>query len=213
MCGGVNNITILHIFTTNDAIMKTFKLIVLTAVCFALIITLPACEKQPDREQPDFYTKDNIPGTGAQIAPVASPSTGTASLSISYDRKAKLLNYIITWTGLSDSVIAVRVSGPSPAGYSALRLPFVVAAGDSSSINTTPYIVLQQNTGTASRALAPASGSFTGALTVDGYKVTEENLLNQFYYVTLHTKTILPIPGAGRFLYRWFGEVRAQIAF
>jgi len=193
--------------------MKLFKLTASACLCFTLFMGLSSCEKDEEKDKVNLYVKTDIPGSGAQIAPTPSPSAGTAKLSVDYDKRTRILNYAITWSGLTDSVIAIRINGPAPVGYSAFRTPFNVAAGDSSSFNTTPYIVLQQATGSSPRAMAGASGSYTGTLTVDDLKVKEQDLLNQYYYVTLHTKTILPVPGAARFLFRWFGEVRAQIVF
>ena len=193
--------------------MKLFKLTVLASLCFALFLGFSSCEKEAEKKKVNYYTKTEIPGTGAQIAPTPSPSPGTARLSVNYDKRTKTLNYTVTWSGLTDSVIAIRVNGPAPIGYSALRTPFTVAAGDSTSFNTTPYIVLQQTTGTSPRPLAPSSGSFTGSMLIDGVRAKEQDLLNQYYYVTLHTKTTLPVPGASRFFFRWFGEVRAQVVF
>ena len=193
--------------------MKLFKLTALASLCFALFVGLSSCEKEAEKKKVNFYTKTDIPGTGAQIAPTPSPSAGLAKLSVDYDKRTKILNYTISWSGLSDSVIAIRINGPAPRGYSALATPFNVAAGDSTSFFTTPYIVIQQTTGTPPRPLAPSTGSFTGTLLIDGVRAKEQDLLNQYYYVTLHTKTTLPVPGASRFFYRWFGEVRAQVVF
>ncbi|PZR25017.1 MAG: hypothetical protein DI535_19855 [Citrobacter freundii] len=193
--------------------MKLFRQTALGALTIALFMNLTSCEKEEDRQKVNVYAKTDIPGTGAQIAPTPSPSTGTAKLSVNYDKRTKILNYSITWTGLSDSVIAVRLNGPAPVGYSALNRSFSVAPSDSSNFNTTPYTVLQQTTGTSPKAMAPANGSFTGSVLIDDVFLKEENLLNQYYYITLHTKTILPVPGASRFFFRWFGEVRAQVVF
>lgn len=193
--------------------MKLFKLTVLASLCFALFLGLSSCEKEAEKKKVNYYTKTDIPGTGAQIAPTPSSSAGTAKLSVNYDKRTKMLNYTVTWSGLTDSVIAVRINGPAPVGYSAIKSPFTVAAADSTSFNTTPYIVIQQTTGVSPRPMAPSSGSFTGSLLIDGVRAKEQDLLNQYYYVTLHTKTTLPVAGASRFFFRWFGEVRAQIVF
>jgi hypothetical protein len=193
--------------------MKLLRLTTLGFLSLALAMGLFSCEKEAERQKVNVYTKSDIAGTGAQIAPTPSPSTGVAKLSVHYDKRTKLLNYTISWSGLSDSVIAVRLNGPAPVGYSALKIPFTVATADSASFGTTPYIVLQQATGTAPRALLPSTGSYTGSYYLDEVTGKEVNLLNQYYYVTLHTKTTLPVPGASRFFFRWFGEVRAQVVF
>ena len=152
--------------------------------------------------------------TGAQVAPNGTPSSGLGTLTVSYDRRERLLNYTISWSGLSDSVVAVRVNGPAPIGFPALNPAFTGASP--TSYTTTPYVVLQQFTGQTSapfRPLYPSSGSYTGTLQVDGVKVKEQDLLNGLYYVTLHTKTILPVASPGNLYYRWFGEIRGQIVW
>src|SRR6218665_290166 len=162
--------------------MKLFKQTAWAALTIALFINLTSCEKQEDREKDNIYAKSDIPGTGAQIAPVPSPSTGTAKLSVNYDSRAKTLNYSISWTGLTDSVIAIRLNGPAPIGYSALNRAFTVAAGDSNSFSTTPYTVLQQITGTSPKALSPKDGSYSNSVLVDDVVIKEIDLLNQYYY-------------------------------
>ena len=173
-----------------------------------------ACEKDSEKDKANLYQKSDIPVTGAQVAPNGTPSSGLGTLTVSYDRRERLLNYTISWSGLSDSVVAVRVNGPAPIGFPALNPAFTGASP--TSYTTTPYVVLQQFTGQTSapfRPLYPSSGSYTGTLQVDGVKVKEQDLLNGLYYVTLHTKTILPVASPGNLYYRWFGEIRGQIVW
>lgn len=193
--------------------MKFFKLTVLASLCFALFLGLMACEKESDKQKVNLNQKSDIPITGAQIVP-ASPSPGSGKLSVSYDRRNKLLYYSLNWTGLTDSVIAIRINGPSPVGFSALNTAFTGA--NPTSFATTPYVVIQQFTGGTSapfKALYPSTGSFSGTLPVDGFKVKEADLLNNMYYVTIHTKTILPGSAPASLFFRWYGEIRAQIVF
>jgi hypothetical protein len=189
------------------------------------VINLASCEKDDEKKKGTLHVKTEIPATGAQISPSASPSSGLGSLSVSYDTKGGVLNYAITWSGLSDSVIAIRICGPAPVSYSSLNTLFsgwtVQPTFKPLADTTTPYIYLQQftagNTTTSSgvaKGLYPSSGSFTGSLLVDGVKIKESDLLNNLFYITIHTKTILPaVPSPSNLLYRWFGEVRAQIKF
>lgn len=193
--------------------MKMPKLTACNFFLLALILGLSSCEREAEKQKVNVYTKTDIIGSGAQIAPDASPSPGLAKLSVHYDKRTKVLNYTIEWSGLTDSVIAIRLNGPAPVGYSALNLGFQVPAGDSAKFATTPYTTLQQTLGSDPKALAPPAGSFKGSLIIDDLIAKEQDLLNHYYYLTLHTKSLLPIPGAGRFLLRWFGEVRAQIVF
>jgi hypothetical protein len=42
--------------------------------------------------------------------------------------------------------------------------------------------------------------------------VREEWLLARQYYVSIHTKTIIPnVPAPANLAYRWIGEIRGQI--
>lgn len=195
--------------------MKLFKLTALATFCLALTSTFTSCEKDSEKDKVNAYSKSDIPVTGAQVAPVASPTTGSGSLSVSYDKRVGIINYNLTWSGLSDSVIAIRVCGPAPVGYPVLNPSFTGA--NPTGITTTPYVVLQEFNGVTTqaptKAFRAASGSYTGTLLVDGVKVREQDLLNGLYFITVHTKTTLPVSGSGAFLYRWFGEIRGQIRF
>lgn len=194
--------------------MKLFKLTALALLCLALTSSITSCEKDSEKDKVNAYSKSDIPVTGAQVAPVASPTTGLGNLSVSYDKRVGIINYSLTWSGLSDSVVAIRICGPAPVGYPVLNPSFTGA--NPTSYTTTPYIVLQEFTGGTSapfKPLYPSTGSYTGTLLVDGVKVRQQDLLNGLYFVTVHTKTMLPVSGSGAFLYRWFGEIRGQIRF
>ena len=198
-------------FYYKHATMRLFRLTVLASLSIAMIGGFSSCEKDSEKEKVNFYTKSDIPMTGAQIAPAQSPSTGSGKLTVSYDKRGRVLNYKLSWTGLSDSVIAIRLNGPAPLGYSALDPTFTGA--NPTAFTTSPYKVIQIFTGTAPKALYPATGSFTGSVNIDDVKVREQDLLNYLYYFTIHTKTSLPVAAPGNFLYRWFGEIRGQVVF
>ncbi|MET0391828.1 MAG: CHRD domain-containing protein [Chitinophagaceae bacterium] len=201
--------------------MKLFKLTALASLCIALTVSIVSCEKDAEKDRVNVYSKSDIPATGAQIAPTPSPSAATGKLAVSYDKRAKVLNYTISWTGLSDSVMAIRVSGPAPTGYSSLRAGYSPASATADT--TSPYNVYQQVAGnvlvssnanavTSTKKLAP-TGSFSGSVQIDGVKLKEEELLSGLYYITVHPKTVLPGTAPASLFYRWFGEIRAQIKF
>ncbi len=191
--------------------MNLLKLTATASLFVIALAGLSSCEKESEKQKVNLYMKDDIVLTGAQIKPTPSPSAGLGKISVSYDKRNKVLNYLITWSGLSDSVIAIRINGPAPYGFNSVNPAFTGA--NPNSFTTTPYLVLQQFTGTAPKALYGSNGSYTGTLAVDGVKVKEQDLLNGYYYVTLHTKTMLPVVFPGNFLFRWLGEIRAQITF
>ena len=102
-------------------------------------------------------------------------------MDVSYNKTTKLLNYTVRWTGLSGNPTAMHIHGLAPVGY---------AAG-----------VVQTILASSNPTLFPANGSFSGTFLVDGVVVKEDNLLNGFYYVNIHTALN---PG---------GEIRGQIVF
>jgi len=183
--------------------MKWTKLTVflLPAVLFA------ACDK--DDTEP-AYIKTGIPVNSAQAVP-ALPTAGSGTLDIAYTPSAKAMTFTVSWSNLTDSVIAIRINGPSVAGYVSPNLAFTGASPTSPA--TTPHNVLQEIVGTATRALFPKTGSYSNTLFVDGVKIKESELVNNMYYLTIHTKTIIPPPATApsSLAYRWFGEIRGQI--
>ena len=189
--------------------MKFLKLTAFSLLSLALVVSFTSCEKDSEKDRVNLYTKSDIVISGANIFP-ASPSPAVGKLSVKYDKRTKNLDYSLTWTGLSDSVIAIRINGPAPLGYNSLNAAFTGASP--TSFATTPYNVIQAFVGTT-KALYPSTGSFSGTLSVDGFKVKEADLLNNLYYVTIHTKTILPGSAPNNLFFRWYGEIRAQIVF
>lgn len=200
-------------FTAKRPTMTLLKLAATTAFCITTLLSISSCEKESDERRSNLYIRNDISFTGSQIKPTASPSTGTGKMDIWYDKRDRVLNYVINWNGLSDSIIAIRVSGPAPVGFNTVNPAFAPAPATFASYATTPYVSLQTTLGTAPKALYPPTGRLAGSFFVDGVKVKEEDVLAGKYYITLHTKTILPIAAPGSYLYRWFGEVRAQMSF
>lgn len=182
---------------------------------FIFILALASCDKDLS-EREKSYSKTGIAVTAAQSIPTL-PTTGSGTLNIEYTPVTKTLNYKLTWSNLTDSVLAIRINGPSPAGYNSVNTSFSVASGDSAFATTTPHVVVQEfvvaNSGSTNRtkALYAKSGSYSGSLLIDGVKVTEERLTEGLYYFTIHTKTLTPSTGAAKYVYRWVGELRAQI--
>jgi hypothetical protein len=201
---------ILPIFTANHATMKFLKLTALSLLSLSFIVSMTSCEKDSEKDRVNKYTKSDIVVSGANIFP-ASPSPGLGKLTVNYDKRSKQLSYSLTWTGLTDSVIAIRINGPAPVGFNSLNAGFTGA--NPTAFATTPYNVIQAILPSGSRPLYPSTGSYSGTLAVDGFKVKEADLLNNLYYLTIHTKTILPGSPPNSLFFRWFGEIRAQIVF
>lgn len=177
-------------------------------VIVLLAVLFTACDKEEDIE-PSF-TKTGLPVTSTQAVP-SLPTPGSGTLDISYTPSAKTMTYTVSWSNLTDSVIAIRINGPSVEGYVSPNLAFTGA--NPTSPLTTPHNVLQEIVGSATRALFGKTGSYSNTLYVDGVKIKESELLNNMYYITIHTKTIIPAPvtAPASLAYRWFGELRGQI--
>ena len=186
------------------------RLLKLTALFCSIV--LAACDKdQTERETTIVKT---LPVTSTQNVPVL-PTSGSGEVSFDYTPVNKVVNYKITWSNLTDSVIAIRINGPSPAGYNSVNLAFTGA--NPTYVTTTPHVVVQEFTAFTStnqtKALYGKSGSFTNTLFIDGVKVTEDLLKEGLYYFTIHTKTTIPSPAVppASLAYRWIGEIRGQL--
>lgn len=189
--------------------MKSAKL-----TAFVLVLALAACNDDLTKREMSYSTT-GLPITASQNVPNL-PTAASGTLDVEYTPVTKTLNYKITWANLTDSVLAIRINGPAAIGFNSVNLAFNPSPSALLNAATTPHAVLQEFTGATTAApfksLYGKSGSFTGSLFIDGVKIKEELLLSRQYYVTIHTKTIVP-PGtsAANLVYRWIGEIRGQI--
>jgi hypothetical protein len=160
--------------------MKWIKLTVLSSVVFAFLLQITACEQTEEVKKTTLYQRTNIPMTGAQEnPPVNTAALGT--MDVSYNKSTKMLNYTVRWSGLTGNPTAMHIHGLAPVGYNTGIVQTILSASNPT--------------------LFPATGSFSGTFLADGVVVKEENLLNGFYYINIHT-TINP-----------GGEIRGQIVF
>jgi len=164
--------------------MRLLKLTALSSLLLALAVTFTSCERDNEKKKTVEYIKTGIPMTGAQENNPANVSTALGALDVWYSKNNKVLNYKVTWNGLTDTIIGIHIHGLAPVGYNAGIIQNILALNSKN------------------EALYPyRGGSFTGTFNVDGVVVKEENLLNGLYYLNIHTKTY---PG---------GEIRGQIKF
>lgn len=168
--------------------MKFLKLTALIPVSLALCTVLSSCEEDSELDRVNAYVKTDIPLTGAQVAPVPTNSTAIGSLDVGYDKRHKVLNYDLTWTGLRDTIIGVTIFGPAPVGYASASVKQAVPAFTAD---------LKAN----QRNFPYAGGSYKGSVNVDDVVVKEQDLLNFYYYIVIRTKAFPT------------GEIRAQIKF
>jgi hypothetical protein len=169
--------------------MKLLKLTVLYALFFSLVLTTNSCEKESDRRKQNEFVNENIPMNGKESAP-QSPSTATGSLSVYYNRRAKTLEYLFTWSGLTGNPTSFGIYGPSPEKYPALVTPSA-----SNPTGLAPALLPISSTGYGT------SGTYSGSVILDGTVLKEGTLLNNLYYVRINTAAIP------------YGEIRGQIKF
>ena len=132
----------------------------LTAILFSLVILVfVSCSK--DSKVGNIYTGDYLPMTGAQETPAVT-TTAAGNISADYNKLTKLLNYRITFTGLSANASAAHIHGLGEAGTSA------------------PVVQ------TFSSFPAAKAGTYTGSLFADGVKIKEDDILAGRYYVNIH---------------------------
>ncbi|MBM3414205.1 MAG: CHRD domain-containing protein [Bacteroidetes bacterium] len=154
-----------------------------------LLLSLGACNRDDDLFVKKEYSRLDIPLTGAQNFP-PSPTSALGAMNIHYNKATKLLSYTIRWSGLSGPVATVPIPGMSihgmaPAGYPANPIQIFSLSGIT-------MCATVSNT---------SCGTYSGRLFVDGVLITEDNLLNGVYYVSIRTAAF-PM-----------GELRAQIRF
>jgi hypothetical protein len=147
--------------------MKAFKSL---AVLLVLSSVLSGCEKWKDiihkekeKEEKNVYSRENLPVNGLQEVPQReTPAAGT--MSVSYDKKTKMLKYSVNWSNLTGIPVGSHIHGTAPKGMNAgIKHDFT--------------------------ALLPkvTSGSITNSVMVDGVAIKEDSLLKGFYYINIHT--------------------------
>jgi hypothetical protein len=140
--------------------MKT-KLFLFGAIV-AAGLGFTACEA--DDPQDDVITK-TASMTGDQEVPAVTTS-GTGTVSYSYNKSNKTLTYTATWQSLNDSASAMHIHGLAVRGQSAIVF-------QSFTLNT-----VQRR----------KEGTYTGNLFIDGTSIKEADLLAGKYYLNLHSK-------------------------
>jgi hypothetical protein len=156
--------------------MKTLKLSLLFLLIGSLIM-LSSCNKEKCKKDDNIISKNGLElSTGQEVPPTTSKAYGT--MNVSYDKSTRMLTYDITWASLTGIPTGSHIHGTAKRGVNApIKHDFF--------------------------ALFPKtiSGTFKNAVWVDGVAITEDSLLNGFYYLNIHTPTN---PG---------GEIRGQIEF
>lgn len=165
--------------------MNKLKLI---ALAFVLCV-FTSCEKDDNLQgQKRFSTNVDFNMTAAQQIP-SNTSTATGTIQGTYDRQTKRYDYTVAWADLSSNISSIHIHGIADRGSNA------IPAGP---IASYPGGIVQTLQGFVA---ANRTGSISGSLFVDGVAVREQDLLNNKFYVDIHT---VNFPG---------GEIRGQIIF
>jgi CHRD domain len=166
--------------------MKLIKLTALTPLLFLFVFGMTSCEKNAEKKKTTDYEKKGILLTGAKEVP-ANASTALGIMDVSYTKETRILTWSVTWSGLTGPVTLMHIHGVAPDGYTASPVLNIIAGSNALALpNATLY---------------PATGKFSGTMLADGVVVKEQDLLNGFYYMNIHTAA-----NTG-------GEIRAQIVF
>ena len=87
------------------------------ALVFSAALFIVSCDKDGNIDNNDTYTLSGN-GSGAQEVPTNS-SSGTATLTGTYNATTNQLVYDINWSNLTNIATAVHFHGPAPMGVSA----------------------------------------------------------------------------------------------
>jgi hypothetical protein len=163
--------------------MNWIKLTALPVLVLSLLFSMASCEKDSEDRKRLEFSKTGIVMSFAQETPATPqvPSNALGLLDVHYRKDTRILNYKITWSGLSSAPTLIHIHGLAPIGYPAGIVQTILAASNPT--------------------LFPSTGSYTGTMLVDGVVIKEQDLLNGFYYMNIHT-TANPN-----------GEIRGQIRF
>ncbi len=180
--------------------MKLFRLTALTSVVLTAALFLASCEKEAEEKKVLNYEKKGIILSGAQVAPVVSASTALGSMDVSYSKETKLLTYTIMWSGLTDSVSAIRIHGLAPTGFVAPATTIYPNGIVQQVVASSGGVYAQKTSGKFTYA---KSGKITATLLADGVYLRENDILNGMLYVAV----------SGNNFANPYGEIRGQIVF
>lgn len=97
------------------------------ALMFTLVgfsSTLVSCEKDEENNDNDMMYTLNGNANGAQEAPTRATTTATGTISGTYNKNTNILQYTITWNGLTAAPSAMHLHGPADPGVAAgVKIP------------------------------------------------------------------------------------------
>lgn len=180
--------------------MKLLRITGFTSIVLTAALFLASCEKEAEEKKVLNYEKKGIVLSGAQVAPVVSTSTALGSMDVFYSKETKLLTYTIKWSGLTDSVSAIRIHGLAPLGYVAPATTQYPNGIVQQIVASSGAVYAQKTSGKFTYA---KTGSLTATLKADEVYLKENDILNGMLYVAI----------SGNNFTNPFGEIRGQIVF
>ena len=138
-------------------VLKSVSLVATLAVLFFL-----SCKHSDDTT---ILSRRNVKLEGSQEVPPKT-GTGTGSIDYDYNKATRTLSFTVTFSGMSDTVIAAHIHGSAQKGYNASPVQDYTAA-----------------------IPKRKEGTYSNSMYVDGVKITEQELLRGSYYFNIHTKT------------------------
>jgi CHRD domain len=181
--------------------MKLIKLTALPVLFTAVILTFASCEPDAEVKKTTDYQKNGIVMSGAQVVP-GNASAAIGSMDVSYSKETRTLVYKVTWSGLSDSVGAMRIFGLAPAGFPAVTSTSFPNGIVQNIVASSGGIFPQKTSGKFTYA---KSGTLSGTLLVDGILVKEQDVINGMLYISIYPNTPALLAATG--------EIRGQVKF
>ena len=97
---------------------KLFSKRALLALCLGASLFVVSCDKDDDDDFNEETYEISGDASGSQEVPAVTTSA-TGNLSGSYNSRTNVLNYTVTWTGLSGIATAAHFHGPASTGENA----------------------------------------------------------------------------------------------
>jgi hypothetical protein len=97
--------------------MKTHLMALFFALA-GLSATVVSCDKDKDDDNEMMYDLSGN-ASGAQEAPTPVTTSATGTISGTYNMNTNILQYTITWNGLSDAPMGMHFHGPANPGEAA----------------------------------------------------------------------------------------------
>ena len=104
---------------------NAFKLLNISFLSLLLMIFSSSCHKNNSISNSSMYTLSGNASGDQEVGPVTT--TGSGTLSGTFDANTNTLQYTVNWTNLSGAATAAHFHGPAAAGVtSGVVIPFTI---------------------------------------------------------------------------------------